>query len=373
VKIRRSRRREGANAMSQVIKIDGAPLLLFALPDGLVVESYELARALGYTQHSSIRKQILTDWKEHLRPTTHWNMVNDHRWLEKYEALHIKEIGPIKPVTEQRGRLFLTPAGMAEVLSRTSKKNKVVLQGALEKEGFLDAAVRKSSPKNTAPAPEVTGSGIDTLVAIKEGLAEDRRFKYQVIQTLLTQLQDFDDPELCILAVEAAEIALGRKLTDLRNRYAFQAPSPRGPKPPTMSAPSSTAKPPSNLGVPDGPVFKETGFYGLKQIGEMAGGYAASVAGKAANVVAEEIGHTAEEIRTEQLDFNELPMLPDSSTGKPRKMYRFNLMFSNAVIRELRENADFRPRDRPMPLTSFSSGSHPKLSQGPFSEEDAAH
>jgi hypothetical protein len=248
----------------------------------------------------------------------------------------------------------------------------------LKKAGFLDASGPTSSPEEVSgasrsDAPEIPGSAIDDLVAIKKGLADDRRFKYEVLQKLLTQLQELDElPMLCLLAIEAAEIALGKDLTDLRNKYAFQVPS----TPTSTSAPGVILRLDAGItpapSVPDGPVFTEQGYYGLKQIGEMAGGYAPAVAGKAANVVAEALDYTPEQIRTEQLDFNELPMLPDSSTGKPRRMYRFNLTFANEVIRELRESADFRPRDRPLPLTSFSSGSHPKLSQGPF-DEDAAH
>jgi hypothetical protein len=353
--------------MSQVIRINNASLLLFALPDGLVVESYELARILGYAQQSSIRKQILTDWEDLLRKDGDYRLVHDHDWLQKYEEEYGKRIAPIKPVKESRGRLFLTPNGVMKVLLRTTKDSSA-LESSLKKAGFLDAGTAEVQevPKKSGLETDTSGSGIDDLLTIKKGLADDRQFKYEVLQKLLTQLQELQDPLLRLLAIEAAEIALGKELVDLRNREAFKMPSTPAP-----SAPKLSVIPPA-LGVPDGPIFKEQGYYGLKQIGEMAGGYAPSVAGKAANVVAESMDYTAEQIRTEQLDFNELPMLPDSTTGKPRKMYRFNLMFANMVIRELRENPAFRPRDRPMPLTSFSSGSHPKLSQGPF-DEDAAH
>lgn len=347
--------------MSEVIKIDGASLLLFALPDGLVVESYELATILGYAQHSSIRKQIRTDWKAHIKEPEDYRLVHDHRWLQKYEAVMKEKLGvELVPVKQHRGRLFLTAAGLEKVLARTSKP-KAALEAALRQHGFLDVGTPSTTSQSTSSAPEADPVG--SLVDLKRGLAEVRQHNYDVLQKLLSQLNELQDDDLKLLAIEAAEIALGRHMPDLRAKYAKR---------------DSSAPPPSNqeLGesnpvvrrLPDGPVFKETGFYGLKQIGEMAGGYASAVAGKAANLVAEGMGYTAEQIRTEQLPFNELPVLPDSTTGKPRKMYRFNKDFSNAVVRELRDNPQFRPRDRPMPLTSFSSGasSHPKLSQGPF-------
>jgi len=345
--------------MSKIIEIDGAPLLLFTLPSGVFIESYELALFLGYVQPGSIRKQVLSDWKGRLSSPKDYALVHDSRYLEKYEARYAKEIGPIKAVKEKRGRLFLTPSGVKEVLARTSKE-KTLLEGTLLRNGFLDVspaqeARAQSTPRGFEPDP------VGTLVDLKHSLIETRKFNYQVLQTLLSQLNELQDDDLKLLAIEAAEIALGRSMPDLRVKYTRPLPA---------SKPPSSTQPPVKLGTPDGPVFTQAGFYGLKQIGEMAGGYTSVTAGKAANNVAEAMGYSAEEIRSKQLDFNELPILPDSTTGKPRKMYRFNLMFSNMVIRELRENAGFRPRAM-MPLTSFSSGggTHPKLSQGPFSDE----
>ena len=90
--------------MSEVIKIDGASLLLFALPDGLVIESYELAGILGYAQPSSIRKQIRTDWKARLKEPEDYRLVHDHRWLQKYEAVVKEKLGiELVPVKERRG------------------------------------------------------------------------------------------------------------------------------------------------------------------------------------------------------------------------------------------------------------------------------
>ena len=351
--------------MSQVVTIDGASLLIHQLRAALVIEAYELARVLGYKQQSSLRKQILGDWKHHFT-STHYHLVHDVNLLREYEDVFICTVGEgdtnsIKPMKPERGRLFLTPTGVDRALSLTSKKMKYKVGDSLEEAGFLDAA-----PVDFQRDPEPI-QAIEGLTNIRGDLISIRQHNYDVLQKLITQLQELQDPQLKLLAIEAAEIALGRKLTDLRNHYSMKAP-PSEPKPP--SVPSSVTPPRSS--DPEGPVFKETGFYGLKQIGEMAGGYTSVVAGKAANKVAEEMGYTAHQIRSEQLEFNELPMLPDSTSGKLRKMYRFNKEFANEVIRELRESPDFVPQDRPMPLTSFNAGAgtQPKLNQGPFQDED---
>lgn len=185
--------------------------------------------------------------------------------------------------------------------------------------------------------------------------------QYKVLQTLLTQLQELKEPALQLLAIEAAEIALGRSLDDLRTSLL---------KSPWEESSSSALVGPR----PPGPLLTQERYYRLSEIGELAGGYPAATAGRAADVVAARMGFSREQIRRTKLDFNELPMLPDNTTGKPRQMYRFNLEFSNAVVVELRQNSEFVPQDRPMPPTDFSQGadSSPKLSQGPF-PDDVAH
>lgn len=369
--------------MSKVIQVNGTPLLLFILPHGVVIESYELARHLGYTQPSSVRKQILTDWKRHFdaHNDKDFALVQNHRYLDKYDAAYSKGIGPIKPVKENRGRLFLTPSGVAKVLGRTSKDS-LELQDALELEGFLKAPSSTPAPAPTTRVPATA----QPLVDLKQSVAEDRKYQYDVLQTLLSQLTDLQDVDLKLLAIEAAEIALGRSQPDLRAKYEDPYVPSRSPVPAPAPAPSSTvtggvvhgpgisaSSHPSMVPGSFGPVFQDEGFYGLKQIGERAGGYSSVTAGKAANIVAKAMGYSGDDIRTRKLEFNELPVLPDSTSGKPRRMYRFNRQFSNQVILTLRTNKEFVQIAGPLPLTSFSSGaaSHPKLTQGPFEEEDS--
>jgi len=352
--------------MSQIVTIDGASLLIHHLGDESVVEAYELARALGYKQQSSLRKQLLGDWKQHFT-SSHYHLVHDVQLLREYEDTFVCTVGEgdtnsIKPMKPKRGRLFLTPAGVSRALSLTTKKPRYKIGEVLYEAGFLDVKWVSLKPKSPESSQVVEG-----LATIRRDLITIRQHNYEVLQKLITQLQEIEDRDVILLAIEAAEIALGRQLTNLRNKYSIR-PSPSEPKPQVATAPP-TAPP---RGSTQGPLFKKPGLYTMTEIGEMAGGYTAKSAGIAADIVARRWGHSHHEIRNVQLSFNKIEQRPDSSTGKLRPMSRFNMKFANEVVLELRANPELRPTQRLFPLTSFGAGatSQPKLSQGLFSDED---
>lgn len=360
--------------MSDIVHIDKAKLLLFTLPDGIVVEANELSSLLGYSEPGRLRRQIDRNWAKHF-DSDDYRVVHDDRWLEKYEAAYIKHIADtITAANERRGRMFFTSSGVKKVLERTTRKGATQVEQALQKAGFFG----KLQP---APAPEphrpvVRTEELQPLVEIKRSLIEVRQHNYEVIQKLIVQLTDLQDDDLRLLAIEAAEIALGREFPDLRAKYQSSTTSATSQQTSSTTTPPTPQPPPKPVpaAIPSGPVFRDpTMFYSCKQIGQMAGGYSARTAGEAANVVGRRWGHTSEEIRTQQLSFNELPVLPDTQ-GKPRKMFRFNLKFANEVVAELRNNPVFRPQPGVATLSPFGgASSYPKLSKGPFSDEETAH
>jgi hypothetical protein len=331
------------------------------------VESYELSEVLGYAQYGSLRKQILTDWKEIMQAGDDYILVHDSVPIRQYEAFWDQSHRsgatnkPARtPVLPKRGYLFITGAGLQKILERTTKENAkafsdetALIFHELDSEYefvapddlSVDISTVQPSPPKPAPAPSVP-----------EISQEDRRFQYDVLQTLLKQLQEFDDVAMKEIAIAAAEAATGKDFSDLRRLYAVKTtiPATQPPKPTsgTIEVPTSLPKTSST-----GPVFTEEGFYSLKAIGDKAGGYSPSTAGKAANVVAKRMGYSPQDIRQKQLSFNQLPILRDTN-GRPRQMFRFGKEFSNAVITELRTNERLRPTPVNEHVPSFSSGAH---------------
>ena len=266
----------------------------------------------------------------------------------------------VTPMKHGRGRLFLTGRGVQKVFERSSK-DVSNLQTQLLDMGFI--ANRMSPASEPIPAPEPESGLFIPPDAIPAQLTGDVKpmvnveFGYQALRNLLNDLKTTEDPHLRILAIEAAELATGRDLQNLKARY--------GPQ----REPASKAIPlvvQDRIPSTSGPLFTEEGWYGFKQIGEKAGGYAAAVAGKAADVVAGRHGYTGKQIRTTLTPFNNLPMLPDTTTGKLRRMYRFDKEFSNEVIVELRTNARFKPEDTPSLGATLSIGASRNLSEGPL-------
>ena len=317
-----------SNAKTHVLELDGAKLLLYKFPEGtLCIEAYELALFLGYKQQHSIRKQIETSWKEDFWRGPDFEVVHEEKAQRDYERTLAMLVGKkVRPMTPTRGRMFLLGRGLKKVLSKSTKA------------GADDLALALAYHFPALRAPDL--EDLELLEVLKElepssssastppdeprnDPAPSRMRQYKVLQTLLTQLQELKEPALQLLAIEAAEIALGRSLDDLRTSLL---------KSPWEESSSSALVGPR----PPGPLLTQERYYRLSEIGELAGGYPAATAGRAADVVAARMGFSREQIRRTKLDFNELPMLPDNTTGKPRQMYRFNLEFSNAVVVELR-------------------------------------
>lgn len=322
--------------MSQVIRIDGAKLLVHRHGEQDVVEAYELALFLGYAQQHLVRKQVLTDWKDHFRRGRDYLLVTKERDIRAYEAeLETRIRRSVRPMKPARGRVFLLPDGLRQVLERSSKDRAAELLAALERKQlvprYLDEPPRRKPQKAPEPqrkpaSPHVERSGLPDVDAV----LERRRQDYEVMQKLLEQLRELDGRPLAFLAIEAAETMLGRRLDDLRERItARQAP----PRPGRESR---------------GPIFGDEGFYSLTQIGKKAGGYSAKMAGRAANVVGARWGYEPEDIRTRELWFNDLSPWQDDG-GNEHQLFRFNREFSNLVLDELRAGSRYRPEAEPFP------------------------
>jgi hypothetical protein len=337
------------------------------------VEAYHLADRLGYSQSHSIRKQVLSDWQPIFEEGTDYKMVHDEGEIRAYEHQYEQEIGAIKPIKATRGRMFLSPSGLSKVFGHTSKDSRE-LRLALD---FLKQ-------------PTGTGGAGSNDHDHGNGSEVSRERQYEILETLLDHLKDLTDPGLRRLALMSAELGLGRQLPDIRALLGLEHQSPPSGPPPASSG-AKDPGPSSSVSVKEtvltwddrnkaardylarrpitqGPLFSSSpAYYALKQIGDLAGGYTAKQAGKAADIVAGRMGYSHDEIRRRQLPFNELPVLPDSTSGKPRRMYRFNSHFANHVVNELRANKQFVPA-KPRNLGPFSQGGNllPKLSRGPF-------
>jgi hypothetical protein len=308
-------------------------MLIWQIGSEPTVESYQLSQLLGYKQSSSLRKQTLTDWKDWMIGGTDYIMVHDEKEMRWYEKTQFALLGDMPvPVEPSRGYLMFTGAGVAKVMERTTKANAPA---------FVEDTKHIFSELDDTPKPEIK--------------AEDRKFHYEVLQTLLKQLQEFKEPAMREVAITAAEAATGKDFSDLRATFQVKAPAP-APAPPKAAAVKLTI----TVSPDPAPLFIEDGFYSLKAIGEKAGGYSPGTAGKAANIIAEQMGYSAEQIRRDQLSFNQLPVLRDTN-GNLRQMFRFGKEFSNSAIRELRANEKFRPTPVAT-VSAFSEGAERHVS-----------
>ena len=347
------------------------------------IESYELSRILGYVQYGSLRKQILTDWKDWFVAGDDYHLIHDSVTLRNYEAgfqgSGILGGATIVPVKSERGYLFVSGAGLKKILSKSKKKNIHAFRADV-KDLFVevdanyefvapdDFAVDISTVRTQpAPQPAPQPKPVETTT-------EDRKFNYEVLQTLLKQLQEMTDPAMREIAIAAAEEATGRDFSHLNQPKAVNTPAPVVVATPKVVE----ADPLPPLRITSGPMFDDEGFYSLKAIGAKAGGYSPNTAGKAANVVAERMGYSPEQIRRTQLSFNDLPVLKDTN-GRPRQMFRFAKNFSNEVIMELRINERFLPTPQPnLPSLSFAHGEKPPNLTAPLhladdDDEDSDH
>ena len=356
-------------SQAKVLHFRGIPLLIWLRGSEQLLESQQLARLLGYVQVGSIRKQVMSDWKEEFLHDEDYILIRGQQEEEEllsYESLEVLHTGNCKPAKLERGRMFLTKEGLKKVLEKSTKTTSE-LEAFFQAHLFDDDTLEldpSPAPLRSQDIPKPFQGPFQHMFPVREmsstfgtpspGAAQgESKTRYDVIQQLLHNLKEHQERELRELAIEAAEIMLERRLDDIRKKFLDQE-KPQAP-------PRKT----------EGPVFEQEGWYGCKQIGEMAGGYSSTTSGKAATIVGERWGYTAQQIRKKQLPFNKLVEAPDTN-GRLRPQFRFNRAFSNEVILELRNNPHLAPmQEIPAQLELESSPRrYPKLSKGPFDEEE---
>lgn len=280
------------------------------------VEVTHLALILGYTQGGSIRKQIEGAWQRDFVEGTDYVYVTGLELLgveEKYTGY------PLLRSRATRGRMLILESGFEKILSRTSKSEvDGVAKAATKVFGKLPASDREPREQ---PSPS-------------KGSFAERRYTYEALQTLLSQMKELEDPGLRALAIASAETLLGQPL-DLSGRSGiFHTASPRVTLEMLLE---------DGMTECPGPYFEEEGFYTCAEIGEKAGHYTASQASLAARIVGIQLGYTYDEVRCTNLPFNQVRERLEFGTGKLRPSTRFNRAFSNAVIAELRRNLQCIP------------------------------
>lgn len=367
----------------------GRHLIVWSWRDTPVLESQNLADALEYVQ-DSVRKMITTDWSGagFVAGVEYW-IVTDAQEVRRFESSYADVLGLTggkKRARADRGRMFLSESGVSRLLQRCSRPGVDAVRLALAKvfPSFRAPDVEVFDPGVAAggATTDQTDPGADSRSGEMPKIepcwtAEERRFRYNVLQTLLQQLGSLKEPALLQLALMAAETALDRSLPDIRRYLGLahgQLPEPsivpeEPPKGLTMD--KILAGLPPVIVAPEGPHFSGEGFWSFTQIGDLAGGYSARVAGQAADVVAKRRMYTGAQIRRHQQSFNRFEPVRDSTSGKIRQVAHYNTEFSNEVVDELRSNPAFRPQEVDTSPLSFGVGQFPKLT-APVLEDDAS-
>lgn len=387
-----------------IVHCDGVGLFLDEdEEDGLLlVEGGELGRFLEYTQPGSVRKQVLSDWKEHFRSGEDFVLekfaFERRDWVKRRKAMDDATLLPV--VHSRLGRIFLTEAGLAKFLRMTAKPRAHTLQLALaavspafrapDLEPLEDHVSSKPSDpqadSSTARAPERSAREFARDPASSDQALDHRssdpdrggdlerlRFRHEVYQQLLSNAYKYrSETDLLRLALTAAEDALGHRVEGIRMLEAVRAPQPT---PEAARAPSTdrTATPTRTwLVAPTNSRVFTNGWHTMSEIGSRAGGYSAVSAGKAADIVAANFHVSPHELRTSDTPFSRVKQVRDSSTGKPRPQVEFNSDVANLIVDTLRTLSEFRPKERPE-LAPFGAGAEdsPKLSR-PVDLSDAA-
>lgn len=367
--------------------------------DLALVEGTDLGQLLEYTQPGSVRKQVLSDWKEHFSPGEDYvleQFLGQRRhWAQRRKAANDGTL--LEVVLGRKGRIFLTETGLAKFLARTSKPRSERLRLALAAASALFRAPDvdlESDPRALERAPlelesdpgatqaESSSSSItsdhpssDPAQLLEppgdpprspELPLEERTFRHHVRQTLLENVSKHRQDRLLLhLALSAAEEALGCSL-GLDVELGLE-PAPR---------PEASSRP-----TPAAPARESSLWLTMRAIGRLAGGYSAVAAGHAANTLAALRGVTAQEFRTRDTPFSRVRLHPDTSTGKLRPRVEFTEEFAKLVIDELRkspaparsrtltefddaEGAELPKLSQPLELSGESSSfARPKLSQ----------
>lgn len=377
-----------------IVHCDGVGLFLDGDEDSsLLVEGGELGRFLEYTQPNSVRKQVLSDWKDEFVRDADYDLekfaFERRDWVKRRKD---RDDGTLLPVVHSRnGRLFLTARGLEKFLRKTAKPRASSLRLALaavspifrapDLEPLQDHS--SSEPRDpradsrTARAPEPSARELSSDPASSDraldhlssdlGRGDDlerRRFRHDVYQQLINNVSKFlDATDILRLALTAAEEALGHPLEGYRKFDAVRStPKPaRDARVGVVARVSSTTM----------RVFS-SGWHTMSEIGSRAGDYSAVTAGKAADNVAARFHISPHALRTSDTPFSRVKQVPDSSTGKPRPQVEFNSEAANLIVHELRTNSEFRPKERP-DITPFGAGAEdsPKLSR-PVDLSDAS-
>jgi hypothetical protein len=389
-----------------------------------MVESTDLAVFLEYRQPGSIRKQIQSDWAPNFVEGEDFLLEQDTATLEDWarrRRVHLESSQGVLPhlakVSAKRGRLFLLETGLRKALSLTSKLGATRLRLDLGKLSAhfrapdLDPEVSSSLANDTPvfqsrlPGPirrprrsndpfagfELDSSGQAVLESSGDPVSdpeaesretitpssdppsslEERKFQHEVLQFLIQNLhQHAENPLLRRLALEAAETSLGRKINleapspgELLSSSSELGGSPRVLEPP--SRPDAPSAPPRSAP----PVFT-SGWHTMSEIGQMAGGFSASTAGKAADQLAAGFGVTPAQMRAQRTVFSRLVTLERQTNPRDRRHGRqitqvqFTADFANRMVELLRSDPAFTPKARPV-LSSFDAGGEhlPKLSR----------
>lgn len=289
--------------------------------DLIGIDSADLVPILGYKDKRSLRRLIEGNWASILKKNDdYFNVTGD--LLSQYEALITDR--PLPPAHTTKGRLFIKPQGLKKLTSKI-RTSTYTFWKKLEEINFLPSFAK----------PIVNQVHDDAL--------EARKFKYDIYQKLIQQLMSTQDVRIIQLAIQAAEIGLNRSLLELRASY--------------LAPPKYKTRP------SQGPFFTEEGYYSFSEIGELAGGYSPTTAGRAADIVADRCyGHDHYTIRNVTVPYNKISKRSFTSNKNQDNWALFNKFFANLVVIELRSNPSFAPSAPANKIENFQSNALPKLS-----------
>lgn len=326
-------------------------ILLVQIENLWHVESSELSRILEYSRPRALRENRVLN----KLPPASYQLIRRGPFTSQYLTAYEKNIGsvmgrhPLDGEDRLKGEplIFFTMSGVMALLERSQKAMSDHLKEAINhalvkwEKGPIASSPKVEPPKAPSPSSEPSSRKQDPS-------------NYEVLQTLLSQLQTLPDDLLKHLAVDAAEEALGRDLSRYRPKSAkvfSQVPNPKAPSEPT---------------TPPDPVIHEGEWLSMSRIGKRAGGYTAHQAGKAVTIVAQQLGIGDYAIRNCPMSINRFIEAKDSN-GTLRKMVHFRADFARKVVKELQSNSSFEPRVVPTTEESvrpFVEGQFQDLSPG---------
>lgn len=305
------------------------------------IEASELSAALGYAKPRELRTNrtlnalVRTNYiflKRGAQTTSYFEFYQKHTG-----AAHVSEQAQALKGPEL---IFFTPEGIRRLCERCIRKEDVnAFLTAYEKtvataEG-VETQVEEEPEESSSQFPE---SHVVEKLILDKGSNDDPS-EYQVLQTLLEQLQTLENPKLQRLAIQAALVALGSNWEHKLNY--LLPPSPKieleKASPPKEVQTSEVKVVPTNRNF----ITAKGEFYTPETIGTIAGGYTVRQSNQAINIVARRRGIEPSLLREKTLGFNKLVSVVIN--GRERIVARFNADFSNEVANELNNNPLFRP------------------------------